>query len=45
MLRCDIGHDKVSSYDLVFSIHYICQKLAGSNHVPHRGHAVCLHDG
>lgn len=45
MLRCDIGHVKVSIYDLVFSIHDFCQKLAGSNHVLHKGHGVSLHDG
>lgn len=45
MLRCDLGHVKVSIYDLLFSIRDCCQKLAGSNDVLHKGHAECLHDG
>lgn len=45
MLKSDLGHVKVGTYDLVFSIHDCCQKLAGSSHMLHKGHAVLLHDG
>lgn len=45
MLRCDSGHVKVIICDVVFSIHDCCQKLAGSNHVFHKGYALSVDDG